>query len=479
MTTSDRLALAGIVLAAAIALITVALQPSGYLNATTAKVLLGGGALLCVGVVAWLFISGARSAGGPDTSVARAIDYIVNDSQAVLERPPAPYISEYGPTKGRLVHHRGVEHSDAIKQLNEALAAACLQAWGARSFDHDSERGFEAHLRPIPRSYWEHNIVHLLMSLVDTDRRAQTMHIGGHGASDYLFTKLAFSSAELKRMWPPLPLPARVSRFIRRTPRISYYPRAEPERDQHAQSAAAKLRQAPQWVTRRLRHFEEALWRPALSRWAAAIFAIVSALTWARDEFIDPAVAERLGLSTLLPHWRWEIWALLAALIMIAALFEGSLALGEASARERDAVEAKLAQFAAKRDLTFKNASFEVDHENNLVRFDLIFQNLGDELLQYRLTGISLRRTGFDIINVTPGEEVHFVARGRELQNQFALSRGFRLTPLPSSIEIGFTVEYDNVPAVRPRVFERIVKYSFASLQPLACSNQILLTREA
>ena len=44
----------------------------------------------------------------PDMRVDEALDYIVNDSAAILKQPDPPRLMEYGPAKGRLLVQRGI-----------------------------------------------------------------------------------------------------------------------------------------------------------------------------------------------------------------------------------------------------------------------------------------------------------------------------------------------------------------------------------
>lgn len=226
MLSADRIALAGAILAVATALVGMGLEASGYLSASVAKVLVWTGAAACFVVLIWLVLAPRRGGITPDTPVHKAIDYMVNDSSADLERAPPPRVMEFGPAKGRVVHRRGVEHADAITQLTEALTDGRLQAWGARSLDHESERAFDRYLRPIPQTYWENHSLHLIMSLAPTDRYAQTARLFAQASSDYLFTRVTLSATQLHAIWKPLPFLTRLLRRVRRYRRITYYDEA-------------------------------------------------------------------------------------------------------------------------------------------------------------------------------------------------------------------------------------------------------------
>lgn len=224
MQSPNKLAWATLLGGAATFLIGIGIQIGDFTDASWGAGLIFGGVLLAVvGGVVWFF---AQSQAGqnpqPDTPVHLAIDYIVNDSRARLQRSAAPIVMQTGPAKGRTVKMHGAEHADAIQQLNEALASAQLSAWGARSLKPDSESDFESHLRPIDRSYWNDYMLHLLMALAPTSRYAQTMVIPQHTKSDFLYSRVTLSSDELRRLWKPMPLWLRAWRKLARAQRITY-----------------------------------------------------------------------------------------------------------------------------------------------------------------------------------------------------------------------------------------------------------------
>ena len=62
--------------------------------------------------------------------VSDAIDYIVNDSVALLRRPqPNESIVSF-PRGTRIVVVRGTEHQDARTQLNTKLNTGEIKSWG-------------------------------------------------------------------------------------------------------------------------------------------------------------------------------------------------------------------------------------------------------------------------------------------------------------------------------------------------------------
>jgi hypothetical protein len=71
-------------------------------------------------------------------------------------------------------------------------------------------------------------------------------------------------------------------------------------------------------------HFwREILAKPSVAL-IGAIFTVVSALTWARDEFLPPEVQEKWKIPKLLPHWHWSAWAAIGLLALLIAVLKSS-----------------------------------------------------------------------------------------------------------------------------------------------------------
>jgi hypothetical protein len=79
-------------------------------------------------------------------------------------------------------------------------------------------------------------------------------------------------------------------------------------------------------IQARASHFRAILRRPILSIFAA-IFALLSAVTWIRDEFLSEASREALKIPNLLPSLSWYWWAILALLTFVVGIIEGSFRL--------------------------------------------------------------------------------------------------------------------------------------------------------
>jgi hypothetical protein len=149
-----------------------------------------------------------------------AIDYVVNDSTAILRQPPQPYIEN-----DRRIVHWGVQHSDALAKLNEKLNTGALAASGFRQIKSHIANQFELQKRPIPGSYWLVSQLHPVTSLSNTDKEPQTMAIPGTHAPDRLeWTGITVPMATVKQLWPQQSWARGAWKWILRRPRIE--PRA-------------------------------------------------------------------------------------------------------------------------------------------------------------------------------------------------------------------------------------------------------------
>jgi hypothetical protein len=89
----------------------------------------------------------------PDMKVSDAIDYIVNDSVALLRKPqPNESIVSFPP--GTRIVVRGTEHQDARAQLNTKLNTGEIKSWGRRQINTHIPNQFETSLREITKEYW-------------------------------------------------------------------------------------------------------------------------------------------------------------------------------------------------------------------------------------------------------------------------------------------------------------------------------------
>jgi hypothetical protein len=93
-----------------------------------------------------------------DMPIAKAINYIVNDSTQKLRRPSLPRIADFGPARGHPLIEKGAEHSDAVRLVEEKVVSGDLRIWGRREYQpvnaNIPDPKFEDILREIDKVYW-------------------------------------------------------------------------------------------------------------------------------------------------------------------------------------------------------------------------------------------------------------------------------------------------------------------------------------
>jgi hypothetical protein len=157
----------------------------------------------------------------PDTSIAHAIDYVVNESKVRLKQDPAPERSVFGPTKGRMVQWVGKPHSDATQQIEQRLRLGALVGFGRRAMTPGGNpTSFESTFRRIPESYWDGAQLHPLFARVDGSQFPQTAFRAPGVEDEWLYTDVRVNLGQLCQLWRRKTLVRRLIDRIRRIPRI-------------------------------------------------------------------------------------------------------------------------------------------------------------------------------------------------------------------------------------------------------------------
>jgi len=191
--------------------------------------LLGAALILCLSPFAIRVLRrpGGRPRSRPDWPIFHVIDYVVNDSKATLKQPRKPWIEEYGPFKGRRMIEGGVEHMDALNNVNTMLVDGRLQIWGHREIPSHIAFQFENLLREIPKSYWEHWTLHPLMCFHESKTRSQTVLIPGHLSTESGYSGLMLCRQQVQFLWTRKSAWRRLTERLRRKQRITYWPKLE------------------------------------------------------------------------------------------------------------------------------------------------------------------------------------------------------------------------------------------------------------
>ncbi len=185
--------------------------------------------VVAVFLFAWPIVRSVfQSRGGalapqPDMPIADALNYIVNDSAAILKQPSPPRMVEFGPGTGHLQTEMGVEHQDARTKLNEHLISGGLKIWGLRQMPVTYlANQFELSRREIAPTYWDRMQLDFLSCFIHTKTSPQTTIIPGKQA-DLLWTDLTLNREQLRRIWPRKPIWRRCKDKITHRERVTYY----------------------------------------------------------------------------------------------------------------------------------------------------------------------------------------------------------------------------------------------------------------
>lgn len=136
-----------------------------------------------------------------DITIKAAVDYIVNDSAVILQRPSSPVSNEASDASGRAMPYRGIEHVDAFYKLNEKLAAGELEAWGLREiYPPRIFPAFENFPRKIERGFWDRGYLDHLMCLMDNTVPHTRFSDPNYSAPSY--SGLMLNEEQVHRVWP-------------------------------------------------------------------------------------------------------------------------------------------------------------------------------------------------------------------------------------------------------------------------------------
>lgn len=136
----------------------------------------------------------------PDTKIKDVVDYVVNDSTAVIPKAPGPEVRH-----GLLADVIGWEHEEARIILTEAASQGRLTLFGCKKI---REHAYSDVRTQIPVEYWQN--AELSWGIyIDATRYDQTRSCK-NANGDY--TNVYACKAEIERLWPRL---SRWRRFVR------------------------------------------------------------------------------------------------------------------------------------------------------------------------------------------------------------------------------------------------------------------------
>ncbi len=140
------------------------------------------------------------TAAQPDTKISDAIDYIVNDSKTIFEKPKHPETpnDRYPGAKILVV---GALHTQARQQVSDKINIGEVKAWGRRQIDTHIPNQFELSVREIPLSYWDDMQLDFHTSLFYRGPYSQTTKIPGRDVT-FNWADIKVNRSQIETIWP-------------------------------------------------------------------------------------------------------------------------------------------------------------------------------------------------------------------------------------------------------------------------------------
>jgi len=160
----------------------------------------------------------------PNMPLKDALDYIVNDSTAMLKQSAPPQLMEYGPMKGHIATEKGVEHMDALRQLTERVISGDIILWGYREREQMMTLPqFEDTIREIPTLYFDRARIEPVVAWHYSKNSPDAVPNREIETFSYRYSGLMTFREGVQRVWPPKNITYRFwERRIKRKPRITY-----------------------------------------------------------------------------------------------------------------------------------------------------------------------------------------------------------------------------------------------------------------
>jgi hypothetical protein len=201
---------------------------------------------------------------------------------------------------------------------------------------------------------------------------------------------------------------------------------------------------------------------------------VVLSVRWA---WVLPAVFAVIAIGAIGLGRPAQAWLAGLALSLIPVLFEGAYA-------NHRAIEARLGAVSRERPLTFIDCDFTVDiqaiRQRQVLRilgWSLTFKNVGRRLLKYEVERAYMRVDDRQGRQKPPAVRDANASPLIEAVHRMEFEEPLEIGAVPADFVVGFTVHYDNVPAIGRRTLVREIRYDVSALLPIT-SRATVLRRE-
>jgi hypothetical protein len=171
-------------------------------------------------------------------------------------------------------------------------------------------------------------------------------------------------------------------------------------------------------------------------------------------------------------------WLVLLALAILLCLFEGTY-------RRYRSLQAKLDGISRERPLAIVDCDFAVDIRSirqrqvlSITGWSLKLKNRSLKLLKLEVEDAYLKAGGGIASQIPAVSKYIYASPYIEMVHRLMLAEPFDVGPVPAIFEVGFTISYDNVPAIGRRTLVRKIRYEVSALLPLTSSSEIVHREE-
>lgn len=110
-------------------------------------------------------------------------------------------------------------------------------------------------------------------------------------------------------------------------------------------------------------------------------------------------------------------------------------------------------------------------------RIELLFDNLGDRIISYKIAELFFVHEGNKTTIPLLQDAGGYIHARQQISFGFDV-KGLIVRRFPAILEIGFIIEYDNVPPIKKRGTKRIIRYAFRSFAPMYWDSNLIAQDE-
>jgi hypothetical protein len=182
--------------------------------------------------------------------------------------------------------------------------------------------------------------------------------------------------------------------------------------------------------------------------------------------------------SAELTSWKVAIYVLVA--IVVTRLILAPYWIFEAQSIQLNKVNETLSRISEDRPFNYADIVLSVIGNNfhksvvwTVERIELLFENLGERIISYKITELFFEYDGNKMAIPMPIDSDAYIHARQLIRHGFDVKE-LTVKRFPAIFVIGLSVEYDNVPPIHKRVTKRIIKHTFNSFRPMDWSNTII-----